>query len=195
MTGVQTCALPIFRQWGSFGTGPGQFIYPTDVAFDGQGNIYVSEYGDNDRIQVFDAQGKLLRAFGRPGMKDGEFSRPESIVVDGDLIYVADSCNHRISVLKTDGTFVRQIGGIGAGLGEFRFPYGLEQDAKHLIVTEFGNNRVQIIDKASGKGIKVWGKSGREPGQLAYPWSAAVDKRGRVVVVDSGNNRLQVFSF
>jgi hypothetical protein len=30
---------------------------------------------------------------------------------------------------------------------------------------------------------------------MAYPWAAAIDKRGRVVTVDAGNNRLQLFRF
>ena len=41
----------------------------------------------------------------------------------------------------------------------------------------------------------AWGTGGREVGQLAYPWGVAVDKDDRVVAVDAGNNRLQVFSF
>src|SRR5690606_23523067 len=45
------------RQWGSFGLEPGQFTYPTDIAFDSKGRVFVAEYGDNDRIQVFDSQG------------------------------------------------------------------------------------------------------------------------------------------
>jgi hypothetical protein len=65
----------------------------------------------------------------------------------------------------------------------------------HLIVCEFGNNRVQMIDKETGKGLKTWGAAGRDPGQLAYPWGVIVDKRDRVVAVDAGNNRLQVFEF
>jgi DNA-binding beta-propeller fold protein YncE len=65
----------------------------------------------------------------------------------------------------------------------------------HLIVCEFGNNRVQMIDKESGKGIKTWGSGGHDPGQLAYPWAVAIDKRDRIVAVDAGNNRLQVFEF
>ena len=64
-----------------------------------------------------------------------------------------------------------------------------------LIVCEFGNNRVQKIDAETGRGIAVWGGPGRDLGQLAYPWGVAVDKRGRVVTVDAGNNRLQVFQF
>jgi ABC-type Fe3+ transport system permease subunit/sugar lactone lactonase YvrE len=183
------------RQWGGVGREPGQFFYPTDVAFDSQGNVYVSEYGDNDRIQVFDPTGRrVLRIIGKFGQGDGEFCRPQSMVIDSELIYVTDSCNHRIAVFKTDGSFVRNMGRVGTGLGQFRFPYGLDEDSRgHLVVAEFGNNRVQMIDRQTGRGIRTWGVAGRDPGQLAYPWAAAVDKRDRVVVVDSGNNRLQVF--
>ena len=184
------------RRWGEQGKGPGQFIYPTDVAFDEKGNVFVSEYGDNDRIQVFDPQGKYLYAFGKPGRGPGELARPQSMVIEAGLVYVTDASNHRIAVFKTDGTFVRNMGGVGPGLGQFRWPYGLAQDRKgNLVVCEFGNNRVQLIDKNTGRGLKVWGKPGRAPGELAYPWAVAVDKRGRIVTVDAGNNRLQVFEF
>jgi DNA-binding beta-propeller fold protein YncE len=186
----------LLRHWGELGTGPGQFIYPTDIAFDARGNIFVSEYGDNDRIQVFAPDGKFLYQIGRFGSGEGEFNRPQSMVIDGDTIYVADACNHRLQVFKTDGTFVRIIGGVGSQLGQFRYPYGLDEDDRgHLIVCEFGNNRVQLIDQKTGAGIKAWGSGGHEPGQLAYPWGVAVDRRDRVVAVDAGNNRLQVFEF
>jgi DNA-binding beta-propeller fold protein YncE len=184
------------RRWGSLGTEPGQFIYPTDVAFDEKGNLFVSEYGDHDRIQVFDPQGHFLYQFGKFGQGNGEFSRPQSLLIEHDLIYVTDACNHRICVFRTDGTWVRNMGRLGSGSGEFRFPYGLDEDQEgHLIVCEFGNNRVQRIDKMTGLGLGTWGSGGREPGQLAYPWGVIVDKRDRVIVVDSGNNRLQVFGF
>lgn len=185
----------MIRKWGSEGRDPGQFIYPTDIAFD-DGKIFVSEYGDNDRVQVFDQNLKFLYQFGRFGFGDGEFSRPQTMVIDNGLIYITDACNHRIDVFKTDGTFVRNMGTVGSGLGQFRFPYGLAGDGQgHLIVCEFGNNRVQMIDKLTGRGLKIWGQAGHEPGELAYPWGVAVDKRGQIVVVDAGNNRLQVFDF
>lgn len=184
----------LLRQWGSLGNDPGQFIYPTDIAFDDKGRIFVGEYGDHDRISVFDMSGKYLYEIGKFGFGDGEFSRPQSIVIEGDTLYTADTCNHRIAVFKTDGTFVRNMGGPGSGLGEFRFPYGLDLDKRtnQLVVCEFGNNRVQWIDKDSGRGIKTFGAPGRAPGELAYPWAAIVDGKGRTIIVDSGNNRLQV---
>jgi SAM-dependent methyltransferase len=74
---------------------------------------------------------------------------------------------------------------VGSGRGQYRFPYGLDQDREgNLVVCEFGNNRVQLIDKHTGKGLKIWGSEGRAPGHFAYPWAVAVDKRGRVVAVD-----------
>jgi len=184
------------REWGSLGQGPGQFIFPTDIAFDDNGHIFVSEYGDNDRISVFDRDAKFLYQIGKFGQGPGEFSRPQSMLIDGDTLYVTDACNHRICVCKTDGTFVRNMGRSGSAPGEFRFPYGLDMDRDgNLIVCEFGNNRVQKIDKQTGRSLAVWGSAGREPGELAYPWGVAVDKRNRVVAVDAGNNRLQVFGF
>jgi DNA-binding beta-propeller fold protein YncE len=182
------------REFGKLGTGPGEFIYPTDIAFDAMGRIYVSEYGDNDRISVFDPNLNFLYQIGKFGQGDGEFSRPQTMVLEGDTIYVTDASNHRICVFKTDGTWVRNMGRCGSRQGEFRFPYGLDEDQDgNLIVCEFGNNRVQKIDKQTGKGLMVWGQAGRQPGELAYPWGVAVDKRDRIVTVDAGNNRLQVF--
>ncbi len=186
----------LLRQWGKMGTGPGDFIYPTDVAFDSKGNVFVSEYGDNDRIQVFKPDGTFLYTFGKMGQGDGEFSRPQSMVIDHDILYVTDACNHRVVVFKTDGTFLRNMGKCGSGMGEFRYPWGLDEDHDgNLIVCEQGNNRIQKINKITGEGLAIWGSAGRDPGQLAYPWAAIVDKRDRIITVDSGNNRLQVFEF
>ncbi len=182
------------RRFGKAGTGPGEFIFPTDIAFDTAGNVYVSEYGDHDRIQVFTPSGEYLREMGSFGTGEGQLCRPQSMVIDSDTLYVTDACNHRIAVFTTSGKFLRNIGKPGSGPGEFRFPYGLDQDDKgHLLVCEFGNNRVQLIDKATGASLRTWGRGGREPGELAYPWAAVLDKRGRAIVVDSGSNRLQVF--
>ena len=94
------------RTWGSEGRERGQFIYPTDLAWDSKGHLFVSEYGDNDRVQVFDPSinpPKLLYQFGKFGSGPGEFSRPQSMVIDHDLVYITDACNHRIAVFKADG--------------------------------------------------------------------------------------------
>src|SRR5947208_2966005 len=80
---------------GVQGTTPGRFGYPTDVVTDRAGNYYVSEYGENDRIQVFAPDGKTwLREWGGHGYAPGEFLRPRALAIDDqDRLYVADSCN------------------------------------------------------------------------------------------------------
>lgn len=186
----------VVREFGAFGEAPGQFILPTDIAFDRAGRVYVAEYGGNDRVQVFDPQGNVLRVIGRSGRREDELARPQSILIVGDELFIADSCNHRISVWSLDGRHLRNLGRVGSGPGEFRFPYGLDVDREgKLVVCEFGNNRVQRIDPANGAPLGTWGRPGRGPGELVTPWAVAVDHVGRVVAVDGGNNRLQVFRF
>ena len=185
------------RRWGERGTEPGQFIWPTDVAFDEAGNVYVTEYGDNDRVQVFAPDGTFLRTFGQFGDGDGRV-RPAAVDGDRRRPRLRHRCVQPPHRRLQDRRHLRPQHGLASApaSGEFRFPFGLDLDREgRLVVCEFGNNRVQLVDKDTGKGLGIWGAGGRDPGQLAYPWAVALDKPDRVVAVDSGNNRLQVFEF
>lgn len=186
----------IVKMFGQRGSGDGEFEFPTDIAFAPDGRVFVSEYGGNDRVQVFDQEGKFLSKFGGPGNGPEQFSRPQSMLILNGELLIADACNHRLQVWSLDGKHLRDIGQVGSAPGEFRFPYGLSADAAgEVLVTEYGNTRVQKIDPKTGKSLAIWGSSGRLPGELAYPWATAVDEKGRCVVIDAGNNRMQVFHF
>jgi ABC-type Fe3+ transport system permease subunit/DNA-binding beta-propeller fold protein YncE len=185
----------LIKQFGSYGTGPGQFIYPTDVQIVPDGRIFVSEYGGNDRINIFSAEGKFLKSFGSLGDRTNQFSRPQAMCLDRGrkMLYVADACNHRISCYDLEGKFLSSFGSIGKLPGQLQYPYDINlMPDGTLLVCEYGNNRVQRFSP-EGKSLGVWGQAGKEPGQVLYPWSAGVDSDGRVVVVDSGNNRIQVW--
>jgi sugar lactone lactonase YvrE len=180
-------------RFGEFGTGPGQFIFVTDVAFGPEGRLYVSEYGGNDRVQVFSPDGHYLFGFGSLGQGDGQFSRPQAMVFNADKteLFIADSCNFRIVVVDPQGKFLRSFGTAGHGPGQFTYPYGIEiLDDGTLIVCEFGGARIQHLD-ARGKCLGIWGRVGRGAGELQYPWAVAV-AGDRLFVLDSGNNRVQV---
>ena len=180
-------------RFGEYGMDPGQFLYLTDIAFGPEGRLYVSEYGGNDRIQVFSADGRFLFSFGSFGPDPGQFNRPQAIVFNADLteLYVADACNHRIDVFSPDGKFIRSFGSAGEAPGQMTYPYGIEllPDGT-LLVAEFGNNRVQRF-AASGKSLGVFGRVGRKPGELKCPWAVAA-AGDNVFVLDSGNNRVQM---
>ena len=70
------------------------------LAIDSGGNLYVSDEVEG-KVRVYNQAGKLVGAFGRPGSKTGEFSRPLGLWADArDRIYVADSNNRRIQVFQ-----------------------------------------------------------------------------------------------
>ena len=178
-------------RFGSYGTEPGRFIYPTDVLRLEDGTLLVSEYGGADRVQAFSPQGEFL--FGFDGSETGErFRRPQSMAVREGELFIADSGNHRIVVTDLRGNLRRVLGGLGREPGRLAYPYGLAfDDDGTLLVTEFGNNRVQRLDPRDGTSLGTWGGFGDSPGRLKYPW--AVDVRdGAVAVLDSGNDRLSV---
>jgi DNA-binding beta-propeller fold protein YncE len=179
---------------GVQGTTPGRFGYPTDVVIDKAGNFYVSEYGENDRIQVFSPKGEWLRQWGGHGYEPGEFMRPRALSIDeNDRLYVADSCNHRIQVFDTSGKLLAMWGTRGSRPGQMAYPYDISIGPDgYLYVCEFGNNRVQKFTR-DGKSVGLWGSSGREAGQLNNPWALAVDRQGAVSVIDSNNHRVQRF--
>jgi DNA-binding beta-propeller fold protein YncE len=62
-----------FKTFGKEGQGPGEFIYPVAVTKDAQENLYVAEYGSNDRMQKFTSDGRFILAFGGFGTNPGEF--------------------------------------------------------------------------------------------------------------------------
>ena len=179
---------------GVQGTTPGRFGYPTDVVIDRAGNFYVSEYGENDRIQVFSPEGKWLRQWGGHGLAPGEFMKPRALAIDDhDRIYVADSCNHRIQVFDTAGKVLNVWGTRGTEPGQMSYPYDLAIGPdRSLYVCEYGNHRVQKFT-LDGAPRGLWGHSGRGPGELFNPWALAVDGRGTVSVIDSNNHRVQRF--
>ena len=186
----------VLRSFGGFGQEPGQFVFPTDIAFGDDGLVYVSEYGGNDRIQVFRRDGTFVRAFGHHGVPgDGSvepaFDRPQALLaLGGGRLLVADACNHRLVEVTTDGAFVRAIGAMGQDPGDLLYPYGLERlDEGTVLVTEFGGCRLQAFDLASGATVGCWGSGGREPGRLNGPWTAQLHG-GTMAVLDSTNNRL-----
>jgi DNA-binding beta-propeller fold protein YncE len=183
---------------GAAGTEPGQLGYVSDALQDCDGNYYVAEFGDNQRLSKFDQAGKFVKCWGGPGSEAGEFSRVRALALGPDgLLYAADACNHRIQVFTRDGQFVRMWGKQGTRKGDLSYPYDLAfspGETPYLYVVEYGNNRVQKFTP-TGESLGTCGGPGREPGRFAGPWALTVDSRGRVHVIDSENDRVQRISF
>ncbi len=200
--------IPIALQWGGYGHEPGKFIFTSDVlVVEGTGNqptrVYVSEYGGNDRVTIFDTTGQVLSTFGEEGDSESpapvQFRRPQSLLWDApsQTLVIADACNHRLGLFTAEGVLKKWIGRPGAlpgqALGEFHYPYGLTQlPDGTVLVAEQGNARVQRVDVRAGKGLAIYGKRGRGVGELDAPWGIA-SIGDTAFICDAGNHRLQSF--
>ena len=175
----------LLGEFGSEGDGPGQFMYPTGLAVAADGTLYVSEFGGNDRVQVFGPDGRVLRAWGKYGEAEGEFKRPQGICLAGDLLYVADAANHRVQVFSAEGRFIRSWAGV-------KYPYSVSIDGEgSVLVAEYGGHRVSKF-APDGRPLASAGGAGNGPGQLNTPW-AVVAAGPKILVVDSENHRLQLW--
>ena len=69
--------------WGTKGAGPGELNTPHSIAVDSSGRIFVGDRGNN-RIEIFDQNGKFLEEW-------KQFGRPTGLFIDkNDTLYVAD---------------------------------------------------------------------------------------------------------
>ena len=134
-------------QFGQRGTAPGAFNYPTHLAVDDAGNLFVTD-SMNGRVQVLDRQtGQARGEIGRLGDGSGQFSKPKGIAVDkAGHVYVADAAFDNIQIFDRAGHFLLAFGGLGAQPGEFWLPAGVAIDREDRIyVADSYNRRVQIF--------------------------------------------------
>ncbi len=184
-------------QFGTRGSGNGQFRFPRRIAVDGAGSIYVADSG-NHRIQAFDASGNFLFKFGNNGTGDGQFMLPTGVAVDfaGNII-VVDQNNNRVQKFDSQGNFVLKFGSVGDGDGQFLLPESVAVDREgNIYVSDRFNARVQLFDP-SGNFLFKFGSVGSGDGQFNQggggPSGIAVDGSGKIYVSDIGIHRIQVF--
>jgi DNA-binding beta-propeller fold protein YncE len=177
---------------GTKGQKPGEFDLVTDVVEDRQGNYYISQYGEYDRVQKYSADGRFLLYWGGHGSQPGQFLRPQNLAIDEDNhIWVADAGNHRIQVFDGDGKLLFFWGSEGSEPGQLSYPYDLVLAPDGTVyVCEYGNHRVQHFTR-DGRSLGCWGTPGRQEGQLYNPWALVLDREGRLHVLDTNNHRVE----
>jgi iron(III) transport system ATP-binding protein len=173
---------------GAYGREPGEFIFPVAIAQDDQENLYICEYGNNDRVQKFSPSGVFLTQFGSFGNAPGQFIRPSGIVWHDHKIYVVDAFNNRIQYFTDDGKYLGIFGNSSdAGL---YYPYDLIRGVTgDFYVVEYGAGRVSKFS-SEGQLIGHFGKTGKDENELETPWGLTIDARNRIWVADTGNRRI-----
>ncbi len=182
----------LLAQWGTHGSGPGQFDGPMGMAINAMGDVYVTDEGSN-RVQKFTAGGGFLAQWGTFGFAEGQFTYVGRVAVDAlGSVYVCDP-NLLIQKFSENGAFIIKWGKIGAGDGEFDGPSAIAVDAYGSVyVVDRYHCRVQKFTSTGGF-VGKWGTRGAGDGQFMNPAAIAVAPSGHVYVVDPGNSRVQEF--
>jgi tripartite motif-containing protein 71 len=181
-------------QWGTSGTGAGQFGNAeglTVAGFSG-GDVYVAD-SSNQRVQEFDTFGNFVRMWGVAGSGDGQFSDPYDIAVASSGVLVTDSSNNRFQRFGFGGAFLSKAGSSGSD-GAFDQLADTTVDASgNTYVADYNKDRIEKFD-AAGKFLMSFGTTGSGNGQLNGPRGVAIDSIGSVIVADSANHRIVEFT-
>lgn len=190
----------------------GQFRQPTDVTWDHEGNIFISDGYVNSRIAKIDKNGDWVKSFGEPGSGPGQLNTPHSIAADakGNL-YVADRGNQRIQVFTPDGTLDREIkvnvpvpAGSKSAIGPTPGP-----DAKgtmapgapwtvcitpgptqYLYTSDAYPGRIYKLS-LDGKLLGTLGRAGKQPKQFGWVHEIACPSENELYVAEILNWRVQ----
>lgn len=157
------------------------------IASIGRDKIVLADTGNN-RLLLFDRQGRFLKAWGKKGTGPLEFHEPSGMASDDKgNAYVMDCWNGAIKGFNPEG---REVLNLPLGNRGFFGPRGLGFDGQHFLVVDTGNNRVVLLSR-NGDIAGSWGQLGSKPGEMRAPAAVAADGKGGCFVADSGNHRCQ----
>ena len=133
------------NSFGGVGNEEGKFSFPSYLALDHDGNLYVTDTL-NGRVQKFDPDGRYLMSFGQYGDGFGMFNKPKGVVLDsfGNL-YAADAAWSNVQIFNQKGEVLLFFGGRGRFPGLLFNPTGIAMDKDNRIfVSDAFNSRIGI---------------------------------------------------
>jgi hypothetical protein len=139
-----------------------RLFQPLNLAVDGAGHLYVSDFGAF-RVQVFDADGNFLRTVGRYGDNIGEFSRVKGVAVDREKhLYAVDSAEQAAQLFDDQGHLLMWFGDATSPNGVIELPAkvvvdyddvpafaryvapGFKVDYLVIIISQYGPHKVGV---------------------------------------------------
>lgn len=177
------------------------FVTPNHLALDRAGNLYVTEFAGG-RVLVFDREFSLVTEWAGPGLEVGQLEQPTGIGVrDDGAVIVGEAGGNRVQVFAPDGTTTAVWGKFGVDPGEFgsAMGIGIHEDLGRVYVADHVNSRIHVYD-FDGELLFMFPNDGdftqigSEPDQMWLPGGVDIAADGSVLVVDTGNRRVQRWS-
>ena len=186
----------------------GYFAGPTDVGWDADGNIYVSDGYMNSRVAKMDPWGNWIKSWGSYGTGDDQLRLPHNLQVDRDgFVYVADRTNRRIQKYDSDGNFVKTIllnvpydknmqpvlGNPRPNMPDNTAPWTLcvsGGETQYLFASDEHPGRIYKLS-LDGEILGWLGGSSRAPGQFNWLHGISCRDENTLIVADMNNWRVQ----
>lgn len=184
MAAMASASLTPVGQWGSSGTGPGQFSNAPGLTVS-QGTVYVDDQ-NLDRVQRFNLTGGLLATWPVP-------FAAQQIAADatGNLYLTAGAGNpYAVQSYSPTGQPLASWTGTGTPAGRMT-PLGVATANGRVYVAD--HTRVAVFTPTGGY-ISQFGTSGKGPGQFTDARKVALDSQGNVYVYDNGAPRIEKFT-
>lgn len=190
---------------------PGIEMKPAAVAVDSRDRVFCFNRSDEHPVVIFDSDGDFLTSWGA-----GMFRFPHAIRFDAqDRVWLTDEHHQQFMQFTSDGKLLRTIGEkdhrsdtgvpdddfssqawrkVTRGGGPFNLPTDIVvvPNGDMYMTDGYGNARVHKFS-ADGRHQLSWGEPGTGPGQFNLPHGIWHDRRGRLLVADRENNRVQIF--
>lgn len=180
-------------EWGTSGSGAGQFSHPHGVGIGPSGDIFVAETGNN-RVQRFTSDGVFVTTWGSFGTGEGQFQHTHGLAVDDQgNVFVVDRNQNRVQKFSGTGAFIMSFGTTGTGDGEFTGTNGVAIDAAGNVFVGDSSPRIQKFTN-DGVFIMSWGSAGTGDGQFNFPRRLSTGDEGNVFVADRNLHRMQMFT-
>ena len=185
--------LRIVEVLGERGTNAGQFQYPTGLAVDSEGILFVAD-SYSHRLQRITPDGGVSVIGGR-GTGRAQFLSPQGVAVDEDgAFYIAEQGNCRVQKFTRGGVLELVFGKAGRDDGEFQGPTAIAvaPGSGDIYVADTGNSRVQRF-RSDGRFLNVLGAPGAYGPGLSGPQALAAAPGGALYVAETFAQRLVRF--
>jgi hypothetical protein len=189
---VQTIGTP-----NTPGADATHFNRPTFIAWLPDGTFYVADGYNGTRVAKFDANGKFLLDFGKPGDRGGKETRPgymnnvHGVAVDVQTrrVFVNDRDNHRIQIFDENGKYLSEWK-IGVSPSSLHF---VQIGADRTLVTFDRNTHKMLKYDLDGHLLYAWGTVADFPGTLWGVHGMSTDQEGNLYVAEVDAGRFQKF--
>ena len=169
------------------------FNRPTDVGWDAQGNIFVSDGYGNSRVVKYDKNGVFLKMTGHRGNGPGEFNTPHGLAMDAKgNVYIADRGNNRIQVLDNDLNFKTQYVNVGTpwtvciSPGTHQYLFSSNSNG----IGNFDNGEIYKME-LDGKIVGRFGEAGKQMKQFGSIHEIDCRNENEILVGELTNWRVQ----